>query len=605
MFECIVAGTSLAPDVPLNASNGIGINHPHDWGSPSYGEKILDDEGQPDGLKWQATFPAGVMILASNCILDKIVITGFTGFGVVAQSNLDPETYASAFGFADFTYVNNHMISFCGAGIRFNGSDANGGSTFQGNFLFLGLGRSNVDGPTYLDTDPDTWGNGGCGIHDRGLGGNSHYKSYLQFCGAVPYRNDTLAMTGSAGAYHSCTAETTFKCFFIGFPVLTNCTPLPLTGGGIYLSSVGRGIQEEDNTGPVPTHAKISNGLGGLWTFSTPADLNNEWGWKYDVAGYWKLHYSGPYSTGTAFRLSSIGVGTNPGPAWVGFDRGFMIGDDPAAAIFRGTLEGLSSVVGRLKDRSLRAGLRRIGDRFEGVTATVTITSEGYRGEPWTALAGGIDPGVEGAGIAPYIVEPTANGVWPAAGGSVWKCSAVTTAITGAIEPVWSTATPDGGTSPGDTIVDAGVTWELLGFTPHFDVEQRTDKATIPTRLTKKQTTTSTASQVIESGGVVDSVDLALPPNSMVIVTDLITLKKSATADGGAIEVKSTWVRNGTSAPVEIGAHVPVYNLSGATLDGTTVVHAANGNRIELRGSPETAETLNWRVFRTQATGED
>ncbi len=607
-FECIAPGTSLTAGAPTAtaASVGVGVLCPAAFLSPTYGQEILDDDGNPGDLKWRVYFPSGVNILTPNVHLERFVATGFTGYGVYATSALSSDAYpaSAGFGFADFTYLSNYIISYCGGGLRFNGSDGGGGATLNGNFLFLGLGRTNVDAAAYLNLGEDVWGTGVASILDRALGGNTHTKAYSQFSTGIPFRNDTLAGSGTPSRWDSCVGETTFKLLFLSYPVVTNCVPQRETGPGIILGADGRGIQETDLTLANATYCKLSNTPGGIYAFRANTDLASEWGWKYDVSGYWQLKYSGS-NPATAFKLAGFGAGSNPGVGWLTFNRGYLLGYDPATSVYRGDLDAAGLTASGLKDRTLRAGLRRAGDRFESGTAVVTITSEGYRGEPWTALTSGISDGYEPIALPPYIVEPTANGVFPPAGKSVWKCSAVTTGITGAGEPTWSSATPDGGTSIGDTIVDAGVTWELVGFTPHFDVEQRTDKATIPTRLTKKQTTTSSASQVIESGGVLNLIDLALPPDSMVIVTDIVVVKKASTANGGSIEVKSVWVRNGTGAPTEIGTHTPVYNLDGSTLDGTTVAHVANGNRIELQASPESADTLNWRVFRTQATGED
>jgi hypothetical protein len=107
------------------------------------------------------------------------------------------------------------------------------------------------------------------------------------------------------------------------------------------------------------------------------------------------------------------------------------------------------------------------------------------------------------------------------------------------------------------------------------------------------------------TGGVTDGVDFAIPDNGITRITDVILLHKPSTAHGGSIEIKSDWVRTAAGAPAQVGASSITYNLTGTTLDDSTVAHAANGNRIELQVSPESAETLNWRVRRTQEEGVD
>lgn len=46
------------------------------------------------------------------------------------------------------------------------------------------------------------------------------------------------------------------------------------------------------------------------------------------------------------------------------------------------------------------------------------------------------------------------------------------------------------------------------------------------------------------------------------------------------------------------------YSLSGSTLDGTTADLHINGNKVEARVSPETAETLHWGIKRVQTSAE-
>jgi hypothetical protein len=99
-------------------------------------------------------------------------------------------------------------------------------------------------------------------------------------------------------------------------------------------------------------------------------------------------------------------------------------------------------------------------------------------------------------------------------------------------------------------------------------------------------------------------VDLSIPDFSVSKVHDEVIVHKTGTSHGGSITVDSTWVRNG-GAPSQIGSTVVAYNLTGTTLDGTTVAHVANGNRIELQASPESADPLNWSVFRRHFEGRD
>ncbi len=598
-FECTVAGTSMSAGALNGAANGIGVTCPNGMLAPTYHNLIPDG---PDTLVWKAYFPSGVMILANACTVDRMGISGFTGYAINALCNLDATTYpdSGGNGGTNFTNIYHPTIGMCGGGVRFHGADANGGMTTNVNTVYLGTGRTDVDAA--LSLPANTFGQGTAGIWDRGQGGQGHYKAYVQFSSGPPFRNDLFGGGGNASVWDKCTAETSEKCLFEGFPVVVGCEPIAPTGGGIVLGANGRNVQEIDRTHADTWHVRLSNGTGGLYAFRATDDLTNEWGWKYS-AGFWTFGYNGSIPS-DCFYVTGFGAGFSPGSGWLGTERGMFFGDK-ATALFRGNWDNATSSTA-IRDRGLRSGLRRTGDTFEGAATKVTLTGDGYRGEIWTNAGQTVTAGDIAYGYAPYIVEPSANTTAPQANRSVWKCTVGGTMDV--TEPTWSSATPDGGTSVGDVLTEGGgVEWTLVGFTPHYDVEQRVAKATIPTRLVQVQTTTGAASQVLFSGGVVSKIDLALPEDSMVIVTDTITVHKPGTADGGDIVIRSTWVRNGTAAPVEIGTGSanPTYNLSGATLAASTVVHVANGNRIELQGDPQSADTLEWRIFRTQATGED
>ncbi len=599
-FECITAGTSIVAGAFNGAANGIGVTCPNSMLAPTYGDEFFDD-GVGPGLKWKAHFPSGVMVLANYCTLDRVAISGFTGFAVNALCNLDATTYpdSAGNGGANFTNVFSVVAAYCGGGVRFHGGNTNGGMTSNVNTVFLGNGRTDVDAA--LSLPANTWGQGTCCILDRGQGGQAHIKAYHQFASGPPFRNDNLGGGGNESYWEKCTAETAAKILDRGAPVFVLCSPNATTGGGIVIGSNGRGVREIDHTHADVTYARISGDVGGIYSFRTTYEgAGNGWGWKYS-AGFWTFALWGSFDD-PAFYVTSFETAFAPGKGWLGSERGMFSGDK-ATALFRGNWDNtLSSSA--IKDRGLRAGFRRTGDVFEGAATKVTLTSDGYRGEPWTNAGSTVSAGDPSQAYPPYILEPTANTTAPQANRSVWKCTVGGTMD--GTEPTWSTAAPGGGTLVGDVLTEGGgVEWTLVGFTPHYDVEQRVSKATIPTRLVQVQTTTGAASQVLFTGGVVSKIDLALPEDSMVQVTDLVTVKKASTANGGVIKVESTWVRNGTGAPSQIGSTVIAYNLSGATLDATTVAHVANGNRIELQASPESADTLNWRVFRTQATGED
>jgi hypothetical protein len=499
--------------------------------------------------------------------------------------------------------VRNCEIFFCGGGVKVLGGNSNGCIFDWINLNKLALGRTDVDAEAYLNQSPERWGTGGYCVWDASLGGASVRHIYGQTSAGCPFRNDRLGGAGAAGIWLFCTAEVAQKSYFLNAPVVIQVSPTSDTSQAVILGAECSGLQFADRIGTL-MKAQIAGG-GQLYQFSVDLDSPYIWRWNHDGTD-WGLQYGAAQPH--ALTLFGVQRGSDPGLGWLGFKRGFLIGD-PDGLLYRGPLASIGQPEGRLFDTNLRAGARKAGDKFEGASSEVILTGDGYRGYRWD-IGAQVVPGNEPYGNPPSLVEPQENGPCPQPGasgrgplGTVWK--ALTYGTTGAGEPDWSTAVPGGGTLVGDQVVDNDVTWELVGFTPAWDVEQRVEKTTMPTRMAQIQTTTSDPDQVLLDANVVDAFDFVLPIDSMVHVCDVILVKKSATADGGSIKIESDWIRNGSATPVQIGAAVVTYNLSGASLDGTTVAHVENAGRIELQASPESADTLNWRIFRTQATGRD
>ena len=119
-------------------------------------------------------------------------------------------------------------------------------------------------------------------------------------------------------------------------------------------------------------------------------------------------------------------------------------------------------------------------------------------------------------------------------------------------------------------------------------------------RQSTASTTTAAANQVIEDGlyGTDGAQDFTLQDTAVTRVDMFILVKKAGAAEGGSIEVKADYARSG-AGPVIIGSATITYNLLGTTLDGTTVDLNINSNKIELRASPESADTLSWTIERT------
>lgn len=122
------------------------------------------------------------------------------------------------------------------------------------------------------------------------------------------------------------------------------------------------------------------------------------------------------------------------------------------------------------------------------------------------------------------------------------------------------------------------------------------------------QTTTADANQVLDAGATNETEDLTIVDNAITRVYVLLFVKKNTVDAGGTIELRSDYRRHGAAAPTLIvgsDTGFPVYHLEGATLDGTTArlfINAAS-KCVEVQVSPESAETLDWGLVRTQTVG--
>src|SRR4029453_8322568 len=103
-------------------------------------------------------------------------VAGFTGHGFYATDQTDPSIYGTAEGAeaeGNFTSIQNCYVTHCGSGGKWGGGNSNGCLVGWLNVNFVGLGRTNVDGPGYLKLADPTWGTGASCWWDAGLGGSS------------------------------------------------------------------------------------------------------------------------------------------------------------------------------------------------------------------------------------------------------------------------------------------------------------------------------------------------------------------------------------------------------------------------------------------------
>ncbi len=147
------------------------------------------------GCFWQEEFNGAFSVLASWVTIHDCQINGAANGACWVNPNYKrgPSGGSHYFSFID-NYIQN-----CGSGFKVSGYDCNGGETDHNQYDFIGGGRTNTDGPAYLNIiaapvltnwGSGRFGNAGEAVTDRELGLNIHKNSYVQFSGGSAYRND-------------------------------------------------------------------------------------------------------------------------------------------------------------------------------------------------------------------------------------------------------------------------------------------------------------------------------------------------------------------------------------------------------------------------------
>jgi hypothetical protein len=573
-FECETPGTTAASR-PAELVGGDNITN------------LTIDGTVTDGtVVWRIKCAAGMRVHAAYGKIRDVYIRGFSGADIVNAGGVG--MVAGGYTQAHALRIDGLLSEYIGVGVTTSGDDCNGWEFV--NYFGVNVGTLHPDPNTV--TAAGFTNLGGHHFIDGSQYGGIYTQCYCQTSTGRPILKYGTGYTQANNFAQEVTQKSLNKA---GGLIVIGGT----LRGGIDAASVntivvdpsgsyGRGLSERDPTGAVALRAALTafDGLR-VHTFSAEesGDING-FGLRY-ASGWWGLRH-GPQAANDAYLLSGAGAGLGYGAGHIAFPLGKFYGNYATTTpIWHGHSTSLT-------DKRVRNSTRKQGDTFFSQTDTQTLLEDGYRGATWTA-ATQVTAAYAPWGLGASSVEPTANTGKP--GEQVWRCT--TDGTTGGAEPAWPAAPTPGVT----TQADGTAVWTFAGYRPARVLEQRASKTRGPHYRAKDVTTTlATANQVLDDGGVVNGEDLALPESSMCIVSHTITVKKTGTANGGDITIRSVWVRNGSAAPAQIGtgATSPTYNLSGATLDGSTVRHAANGNRIELQCTPETAETLYWGVLRTQ-----
>lgn len=523
VYECIVAGTSSEAR-PIELQGGD---------DNSYG-MTLGGTLRDGGVTWLITMAAGVMIASGLGEVRYMHITGFTGPAVTALGGTGQIGSPGLVSEVNNSRVHHIYAEYCGVGAYYSGENCNG-------WLLDALFAINIG---TIQPTPDIvvaaryQGLGGHGLHDRSQASGQLSSFYEQTSTGRPIlKNGTGRLT-------------CLSCFYELVPNARNSNGHVLSIGGnlqwtddstgviaLDRDTLGRGVTEYDPIGAVPISARVSSRDGhSVFTMQAmeAGGSPDTWAWRYrdasTPAGWWGMIH-GAQAPGTAFMISGAATGLDPSPGWLSFPEGYFIGPTNATLHYRGTLATIDS-------RHLRGGLRRAGDRFEDATTSVTVLTDGYRGLPWTknTVMGDIEN--TPWGLPAYVVEPTANTEKTEGSEQVWKLTkGGTTHQTK--EPVWPASPTPGITTTTDGSGATACEWTFLGYTPSMVVEQRNAKVRRHMRHAQVSTTTTTSPQVLITGGVVNGIDMTLPVNAIVRISDLIILKKPDTNSGGTIEIKS------------------------------------------------------------------
>lgn len=587
----------------LNGSTGNGTYTT--GGKVSY--SFLDGTGT---LVWTLRHVHGIDVRAPCVHVENVFIRSFAGNGINTVSNL----YLAGGGGANLTYAERLFIEMVGGhGICLHGNDVNVSSfkdcsiTYVGGFgvmndpgLSCHLYNIHVSGPEggfsyWLDrcTGQDLYAEGGSGpIH----------------VGALATVRDAIPADGYSDEY---------TAMWSAGAIAAGAVRRPTTHNGYKYVAQNSGTAVTEPTtwptraGSTVTQDGITWARCGIW--GNIADANDPvWGWG---------------NSGPSGKIHNRGQGgsrherfTTVGHAGARMTVHLAPSSVPIPIRYDSTEDPNGCVLDWVWDYTLKSWYR-VGNSANDIEWIGGPNASYFK--PWLpSYPQGIGlgrAGIYGAAFPnpyPRLVSasrpPLNEGVWAkgdivfnndpsAASVFCWRC--VSSGTSGTWEPVHYSGVKV------ETTFQSDAVWRDTSLTGTIAL-----KVQSRSRRLQAQTTTATANQVIDAGG--DSgtgEDFVLPASSMTRLVFLITMKKASTADGGTIEVKADYVRNGSGAPTLIGTSNPVgsgansitYNLSGSSVDGTTVDLNVNGNRVELRASPESLDTLNWRIVRTQTEGVD
>ncbi len=440
------SGTS-GPSTPFVDGNAVA-------GADNAGYTLDGATLTDNGIEWLPATYCGVLVEVA-CNLEDLLVAGFTNAGVHLQAGLGQQPESHGTTVCNLSVIKQVISTGNGVGFLAKGGDANVCLFLQCDASASGNGQSGTGGHAYFDTS--FLGNKYLNCHAAAATGRAFIIRGVAANGAnldncyseADCRPSLLAERVTAiGGQHGA-----------GFD--SSSSGLLLMAAPFYCS----GLVTLDPASPkeLRAYVDVRDGASVFGMRTTDDGGSNMIRWSADPPGwpdgYWARMY-GPSNSQFFGGLTSAKA--PEGPGWVVHPYGEMHGypgsDD---LVFRGSDSALRVL-------PLRGGERLSGDTFVRQIPVAdewlerVIVEEGYRGSPWVANTI-YSNGTASIGEFPSVVEPTTNGVWPAAGLQVWVCTTSGTSHL-TTEPVWP-----GSPTPGvTTIADGSVVWTYLGQTPDW-----------------------------------------------------------------------------------------------------------------------------------------
>ena len=121
-------------------------------------------------------------------------------------------------------------------------------------------------------------------------------------------------------------------------------------------------------------------------------------------------------------------------------------------------------------------------------------------------------------------------------------------------------------------------------------------------RRRQGQTTTNTASQVLDDGGNFGGEDFTLPNDAVTIIDVQLVGKRNGFADAVVAILLGRFFRDAGGNCMRVGTDSNDTQTT-AALAGTTADLNINGTQVELRVSPSGNTPIDWRWTRKQFEG--